>query len=182
MIDAGGDIVTCQHSHCIGTNETYKTGYILYGQGNFAFGYREKDPNWNEGLALEYNVATEKINLILLSADKEGIRIADKNTSCSRLKVMEEESKVCKDFSEIKRRWDKFCDGMKSLDLPLLYGYPRILTKLNRITRNRLISLFKSKKAKMITMEILRCEAHHEVMRTILENEIEWKQKDQKYR
>ena len=40
FIETGADLVTCQHSHCIGTLENYNEGSILYGQGNTLFGYR----------------------------------------------------------------------------------------------------------------------------------------------
>lgn len=37
IIDKGADIVLCQHTHCIGTEEDYNGGKIVYGQGNFVF-------------------------------------------------------------------------------------------------------------------------------------------------
>ena len=46
LIDAGANLVICQHSHCIGCEERYKSGTIIYGQGNFIFDY--KDIEWFE--------------------------------------------------------------------------------------------------------------------------------------
>lgn len=37
FIEKGANIVICQHSHCIGCEENYKNGKIIYGQGNFLF-------------------------------------------------------------------------------------------------------------------------------------------------
>ena len=37
MIEKGTDLVICQHSHCIGCEENYLSGKIVYGQGNFIF-------------------------------------------------------------------------------------------------------------------------------------------------
>ena len=37
FIDKGADLVVCQHSHCIGCEEKYNNGTIVYGQGNFLF-------------------------------------------------------------------------------------------------------------------------------------------------
>lgn len=36
-VDKGADLVVCQHSHCIGCEEKWNGGTIVYGQGNFLF-------------------------------------------------------------------------------------------------------------------------------------------------
>ena len=182
IVDAGADIVTCQHSHCIGTYERHNKGFILYGQGNAAFGYRSKDNNWNEGLIIEYTPEEDLVSLRLLEATPDGIKLADPNRNKERNNEISKDSEVCLDAFELKKKWDKFCDGMKSLDLPLIYGYPKLITRLNRISKNRLISFLKGKKRNLITLEFFRCEAHHEVIRTILENEIKWNKPGQGYR
>lgn len=182
MIDAGADLVTCQHSHCIGTSESYNNGHIIYGQGNTAFGFRAKDNKWNEGLALDYDLSDGSLNMILLKATPDGVERAEKTEEEQRLKILETESKRCLDDKWLKENWDSFCNKMKSLDLPLLYGYPKFFTRLNRILGNGVINLTKRKKAKLITLELIRCEAHHEVIKTILENEIKWNKEGQGYR
>ena len=37
MADAGADLITAQHTHCIGITERYENSYLLYGQGDFLF-------------------------------------------------------------------------------------------------------------------------------------------------
>ena len=37
MADSGADLVTAQHTHCLGCEEHYNGSYLLYGQGNFLF-------------------------------------------------------------------------------------------------------------------------------------------------
>lgn len=53
MADCGADIVTAQHTHCIGCEEWYKGSYLLYGQGNFLFSRQATRPMNMEGLVLE---------------------------------------------------------------------------------------------------------------------------------
>ena len=36
-VQKGADLVVCQHSHCIGCEEQFQGGTIVYGQGNFLF-------------------------------------------------------------------------------------------------------------------------------------------------
>ena len=43
IVEKGADLVVCQHSHCIGSEEIYKGKKILYGQGNFIFNKRSKN-------------------------------------------------------------------------------------------------------------------------------------------
>ena len=37
MADCGADLITAQHTHCLGCEEYYNGSYLLYGQGNFLF-------------------------------------------------------------------------------------------------------------------------------------------------
>ena len=172
IADAGADVVLCQHSHCIGSVEEYKGSTILYGQGNSVFGYREGDKAWNEGLIVCIDPANNEIGFKLLQAGKDGVIYADEETSIRRLAQMRKDSKKLNDQAWIQGEWFKFCESQKALDMPLLYGWNRLFIKANRILNNRLIQLRYSRKKQRITMNLIRCEAHREVIQTILENEI----------
>lgn len=172
MVRFGADLVLCQHSHCIGTLERYDGSNILYGQGNTAFGYRKGDHTWNEGLAVAYNPEANTVGLRLLKASPQGVTLASPEEEEKRLEEFRRESERCADSEWLERSWLEFCEGMKALDLPHLYGKSILFNRLNRILGNRLIRILYSKRKLMITMEIIRCEAHHEVIRTILEDEI----------
>jgi poly-gamma-glutamate synthesis protein (capsule biosynthesis protein) len=43
LVDKGADLVVCQHSHCVGCEEQYGGGTIVYGQGNFLFDITERE-------------------------------------------------------------------------------------------------------------------------------------------
>ena len=170
--EAGADLVLCQHSHCIGTYEKIGDCTILYGQGNSVFGYREGNPTWNEGLLVEADPETREVRFRLLHAAKEGIGLADEAASLARVRKMEEDSKLLDRPEALTSEWRRFCRTMAPMDLPLLYGRGRVFNKLNRMLRNRLIDTVYSRWKKTVTMNLLRCEAHHEVVTTILEEEI----------
>lgn len=55
IVDAGADLVTAQHSHCIGAREEYQTGTIIYGQGNFL----ARDDRWNTGSILQVRLPAD---------------------------------------------------------------------------------------------------------------------------
>lgn len=173
MARAGADLVLCQHSHCIGTMEQYQGATIVYGQGNSIFGYRHGNDSWNEGLLVEVDFAKEeKVQFKLLKATPNGVEYAHKEESDSRIQQMKKDSEKLDDAEWISEKWSEFVDTQKALDMPLLYGWNRVFNKLNRIMNNRLIDFIYSRRKKMITMNLLRCEAHHEVVQTILENEV----------
>lgn len=55
MADSGADVITAQHTHCIGCEEYYNNSYLLYGQGNFLFD-RQRTPITHTGLFFEVSV------------------------------------------------------------------------------------------------------------------------------
>lgn len=169
MAQAGADVILCQHSHIIGTTENYKNSFILYGQGNSVFGYRKNSDSWNEGLTVCYD--TEKgVELDLIVAKEEGIYKADQTRKKELLNELESlSSKLTCDF--IETEWEKFCKKKKATYYPMLFGKNRVYNKLNRLFKNKLFNLFTSKHKKMTTMNIIRCDAHNEVVKTLLEKD-----------
>lgn len=97
MVTHGADVVLCQHSHCIGCEEYYKGGYILYGQGNFHFVYnRPTDTEmWTTGLIIVVNINKDKftIDRIPIVIDGLGIRLANDSEKERLLNELVERSK-----------------------------------------------------------------------------------------
>lgn len=170
MAKAGADLVLCQHSHCIGTFEKVEDCTIIYGQGNTAFGYRTGNDGWNEGLAVGVSLEDKTIDLYLMLATETGIVLANECDTQKRISQMKMDSQRLDDADWIKKEWNQYCSTQEALDLALVYGKGRVFNKLNRILGNRLIRMLYSFRKQMITMNLIRCEAHHEVVQTILEN------------
>ncbi len=172
IVDAGADAVFCQHSHCIGTTEEYNGKPIVYGQGNTVFGYRENSPQWNEGFLCTVILGEGKVELEyrLLNAFTNGITLASEEAHKVRFDELIKDSEVLKDPKLIKSSWDDFCKKSEALVLANVYGKSKIFNKLNRICDNRLINLLIKKPVFRVTMAYVRCESHHEVLTTILEN------------
>ncbi len=171
MAEKGADLVLVQHSHCIGTSECVNGSTIVYGQGNSVFGCRN-DTSWDEGLLISLDTDTRKIDYRLLHATAEGVVYADEQADTKRQAEFLEDSQHLSDETFINERWLEFANQIKALHMPSIYGKSRLFIHLNRLLGNRLINLFFSKRQKMVTLELFRCEAHHEVMKTIFENEL----------
>lgn len=173
LIEAGADFVTCQHSHCIGTEENYKGGRILYGQGNSLFGYREHNPSWNEGLLIRLTLDNNKIPImnveyIPIEMTNKGAVLASDSRSEVILNAFRERSKIVVSERDVNKKWDEFCELQKAVYLPLLFGLGRYITFFNRMFNNAIFRRLYSKKKLSVTYNLIRCESHNEVIKTIL--------------
>lgn len=173
MVDSGADLVLCQHSHCVGTTENYGNGTILYGQGNTLFGYRPNSPSWNSGLIVKVLLTDshpEAVEFVPIVAHRGGINLMPAKQSKSFLADFSARSKLTQDQNFINTSWGEFCETKQPLYMPLLLGLGRGINFLNRRVNNRLVRFFFSKKRMSIVKNLIRCEAHHEVLETLLEN------------
>lgn len=171
MIDSGADYVVNQHSHVIGTEEDYKHGKILYGQGNTLFGYRPFQPLWNQGLLIKISLSKDNVlveNIPIKTTEKGNINFMKEDEKERLLNKMENDKNLIINNEFVKKSWENFCNEKESLYLPLLLGKSRYFNILNRLTNNRLIKLLYSSKKLRIVKNLLRCESHLEVVNTIL--------------
>ena len=173
FIEKGADLVTCQHSHCIGTFENYNEGKILYGQGNTLFGYREGNASWNQGLLIKLifeDIKTKpELEFIPIHATKKGIEKVDNIKSKELLENLYNESLKIKDSDFIQSNWVKFCSTKKSLYLSYLFGFSLNIIRLNRLFKNLIFSFFYSKRAIRTNHNLIRCESHNEVIQSLLD-------------
>lgn len=172
MADAGADIILCQHSHCIGTYEYFGNAFILYGQGNNLFGYRANNRSWNEGLIVQIELLDNKFEIRLIPCTTnhnsilESLRGEDADSLLTEIK---DRSKNLDNREFLITQWKEFCYNLENLNLPLLLGWNRYLIFLNRILKGMPVRLLYGSKKSNITNNLIRCESHYEVMRTILD-------------
>ena len=172
MVRSGADVVLCQHSHCIGTRETYLDGEILYGQGNSVFGFRKGNDAWNHGLVARIHISESKVKVSyeVLEAKEDGtVSYAQEDVSNKILSKFESESIHVADDSFLDKEWRTFCRKQKSSYLPMIFGLGSNFNRLNRVMKNGFVDAFYSQRQKNVTHNIIRCDAHREVLETILE-------------
>lgn len=171
MVRAGADLVICQHSHCIGTQEQYQGAAILYGQGNAVFGRRQTE-RWNTGMLVTVDLTdtARAVSYRVFEAGETGISFLSEERNSARLQKMVEQSACLNDPVELKKKWDVFCEVHTPEYLPELFGWGRVYGKLNRMLRGKPAKHLVSRRKKMIAMNLVRCDAQREVVQTILEN------------
>lgn len=79
MADCGANMITAQHTHCLGCEEYYNGSYLLYGQGNFLF-TRHKG-HCGGGVLLEIKIG-ENIEIVKhhYTHNEYGVRISQENS------------------------------------------------------------------------------------------------------
>lgn len=172
MVDTGADVVLCQHSHCIGTRENYNGGEILYGQGNSVFGYRKGDDSWNYGLIVKLNLSKTNLNVeydVLENKPDGSVSLVESEVRRKILESLELQSSKIHNPEFIECEWKKFCKERESLYMPLLLGFGKNTNRLNRLLGNAVVRLFYNKRQLNVIHNIIRCDAHEEVLETILE-------------
>lgn len=172
FIDKGADLVTCQHSHCVGVIDRYKNKTIVYGQGNSIFGYRKNDLSWNSGLLIELiwsdQSTSPELKLIPIEATVKGIQKMNHLVAVKFLEKLEKMSLSVEDDEFLEQEWIGFSMKKEKMYLPFLFAYNRFFIHLNRLTKNSLIRLFYSRSKLRTSHNIIRCEAHNEVIQTVL--------------
>ena len=63
IVEKGANIVLCQHTHCVGAEEDYCGGKIIYGQGNFVFAKNYANiSTWGEGFLVSIDLTKSAKN------------------------------------------------------------------------------------------------------------------------
>ena len=116
MVEAGADVIACQHSHCIGCSETYRGGFISYGQGNFHFvsDWSKQYPHWPFGLILRYDTESGRVERIPINinAAVNGIELSKGETLQNTLDLMETLDASMKDGS-FEEGYAAYCESVR---------------------------------------------------------------------
>lgn len=174
LVDKGADLVICQHSHCIGCEEKYKTGVIVYGQGNFIFDECNNEC-WETSLLIklceDFSVA-----YLPLKKNENGVRLADEKMGEKILSSFRLRSDKIKEPGFIKKSYTQFADSFTESYLRALSGKKTLMFRiLNKLTRGR--KLKKNIMSTYGTMEKVRilnyidCESHRELLSQALSND-----------
>ena len=186
LIEVGANIIICQHSHVIGSFETYKNGLIVYGQGNFIFQARKYTRAWFTGLLVNLEIDPIKKSFrhdfIPFEQDfnKGGLKPPNETDTEAILSGFFNRSEELKDENAIKFRWQKFCSDIRP-NYIFNYRFPnfafnnKYFNYLSNKIANMMPQLSLSKNNTMWNLQMIRCEDHREIAETILKDIIKEK-------
>lgn len=172
FIDAGANLVTCQHSHCIGCEELYRGGRIVYGQGDFHFAMGDENPLRREGLLIRVDCESRAVSYVPVENFSGKVALSQGSRKKEILDSFWARSEEIKDASFVQSAWSGFCRGRLQFfeDQIMASMRPRILRVLYyAVCRlNRRSAGFRSGESLMSVVNALRCEAQNEEIVTAL--------------
>lgn len=175
MIKKGADLVLCQHSHCVGCEEKYHAGTIVYGQGNFLFSYRDSE-FWKTSLLVKIN-DDFSIEYIPLVSQESGVRIAKDEEIEAILGGFFARSEEIKDPEKLKKHYDEISKKELETYLVILGSVNKngfLFRAMNKLTRHKFLKWWlkrKFRKDQLIKIQnAIECEAHRELLLNGLKN------------
>lgn len=171
--EQGATAVIGHHTHCIGGYEVYKNVPIFYSLGNLLFNSTTPFPGWYQGFLLDLKIDSNDQpawELIPYSQTKpkQGIWTLDEVENQGVFQRINEINKVIACPAQLMAEWQSFTGSkhqfyLNSVAVPWIF-LRRFLGKL------RLSDRFYSKKHLNSVHNLVRCEAHRDVLLTSLEN------------
>lgn len=166
LVEKGADLVVCQHSHCIGCEEKYLDGTIVYGQGNFLFDNSNKEM-WQTGLLIGID---DDFDVKYFPFQKNGntVRLAQGEKKAEILASFDSRSREITQKGFIESSFKEF--SVKSVDayLMALNGKKSVVFRaLNKLSGYRLNGLVLRKYGSTERIKILNtveCESIREVL------------------
>lgn len=166
FVEKGADLVVCQHSHCIGCEEKYANGTIVYGQGNFIFD-DSNDPLEEHSLLIkiEDDFSIDYLPLVKIA---NGVRLATGKDSKKIIDAFKNRSAQIKEEGFVEKEYAKLASFMLQNYLLICSGFRhrKICRILNRLTHGWVIRKLTSAYSKdelLALRNFIECEAHREL-------------------
>ena len=171
LVDKGTDLVVCQHSHCVGCEEKYEGGTIVYGQGNFLFDDCDNE-FWATGLLVEVEIpdacenSDAKISYLPLMKDGNKVRLADEAKRQEVMAGFQKRSEEIKEPGFINKNYSAFAGQMEKEYLSRFSGFfgrNLFVRALNKFTSYGFMKKMYPVSSKVAIENAIDCEAHREL-------------------
>lgn len=171
FVEKGADLVVCQHTHCIGCRENYRSGVIVYGQGNFLLDFNTDDEYSHNSLLLKVILdTTNHVIEIPLSKNGPFVALASDEEALDVMKAYNDRSTAILDKQFIKKNYAAFANSMINGYLNGLLGNNILIRILNRLLGRQLGALLHDQKSCIDNYNCILCEAHRELLLEGLKN------------
>lgn len=165
MVDCGADIVTCQHSHCIGTVEKYGDSTIVYGQGNFLFDDTDHEL---EKTAILLGIDTDSKSVRIIPVLKEGVlvRAANSQETSIIIDTIRERSKLSEE--QLQQKFSEWCNLQEREVFNACAGYFKPYKVVNKLFGRTLEKMVYDSKSRMRLYNMLKSVALLEVFEEVM--------------
>lgn len=176
LVQKGADLVICQHTHCVGCEEKYENGTIVYGQGNFLFDASESE-FWQTSVLVQIE---DGFTVSYIPVQKKGntVRLAHGEEAQNILRGFIERSEEIRDPAVIQKKYELFAEELLPVYMITFCGKESIMFRaMNKLCANKLRKMRIKKHYGLQQWVALRnfieCEAHSEVLKQGFQNQIE---------
>jgi poly-gamma-glutamate synthesis protein (capsule biosynthesis protein) len=172
-VDAGADAVVNHHTHCISGYEVYNGAPIFYSLGNFIFDHKNfRENNWNEGLAVKLIVSQESLTFDIIHFNQGNknavLQLSNEEEIQERENRIKEINKIVQDDTQLEREFNFWVKSQKKMFNAFIE--PRSSRILVALQSRNLVPSFWSKRKKMFLLNLIRCEAHQDVLVSVLKD------------
>jgi len=176
FIDKGASVVLCQHSHCIGCEEKYKDGFIVYGQGDFLFDHGDSEYRQTSVLVqIEFDIANRdiQVNYIPIVKYNQYVRFANNEDKNNILDEFDFRSRQICESGFVERNFKQFCSQKYNAYVAALLGRKKFWAMINKITKGKFMEKYYSLSGLLRLYNYIKCEAHREVLLEAIRGRIE---------
>jgi poly-gamma-glutamate synthesis protein (capsule biosynthesis protein) len=173
-VDSGADAIINHHTHCISGYEVYNGAPIFYSLGNFIFDHKNfRKNNWNEGLAVNLIVSQESLKFDIIHFNQGNqnavLQLCNEEEIQEREGRIKEINKIVQDDTQLEREFNFWVKSQKKMFNAFIE--PRSSRILVALQSRNLFPSFWSKRKKMFLLNLIRCEAHQDVLVSILKDD-----------
>ncbi|QIG90346.1 CapA family protein [Chryseobacterium sp. POL2] len=177
FIENGVDAIVAHHTHCFSGYEYYNNKPIVYSLGNFIFDYKKKYQKgiWTEGMSVILNLVNNEFTVELIPhfqgrENDSTLHLLENENKKEFLNKIDKLNAIISDDTLFMEEWDNYIKSQEKFYLSSLY-IKNIYFRMLFIKGFLPISLLRNKHNKLI-LNLMRCEAHREIMIDVLSNEL----------
>jgi poly-gamma-glutamate synthesis protein (capsule biosynthesis protein) len=166
FVDAGADAVLSHHTHCFSGYEVYKGKPVFYGLGNFIYDQPGKvNTDWNQGYAVRLRIDDSiQFDIIPLKQCNEipGVFHLNAQEEVDFRHTLEARNQIIADDSKLAGAFQTYVEGIAPMYDAFIEPY---FGKIYNALRYRgLLPNLVNRKKRLLLLNLLRCEAHREVL------------------
>ncbi|MCI4647569.1 CapA family protein [Phaeodactylibacter sp.] len=171
FIDMGADAVVNHHTHCVSGYEVYQGKPIFYSTGNFLFDVPiHRNSIWNTGMAVTLNFSQDKVGFeqtYFRQCDVDPIlEVLPSNTLAAKVDSL---NQVIAHPEQLNARFQRYCQSKERMYNA--YLEPHRNKYLGALQSRGLLPSFWHKRKRLLLENLVRCEAHKDVVQFILSHE-----------
>lgn len=174
-IEAGASAVVNHHPHCVSGYEQYQDGIIFYSLGNFLFDQGiQSDIAWDRGLGVTLQFQRDEPPSYALHHFEQcgplaNLRMCTTGIQAERMRELQALNEIILDDIRLIQAFEGWTS--RQTKAYMSYIEPHKSRYIQALQNRGWLPSFWSKRKKLYLLNLIRCESHHDLLKTILERD-----------